>query len=185
MSWATAAGMRKDSPTAPDAMPPRTTSALSEPSRRTTRRLSFARCQPAAMRPTRPTVAARSAVVRLAERGEVVRRVDVARRAEIVARDEPGGDDAQPVVRDGVPRRAGDEQRVAADVAVRGGDDLAALRPPALDHACDRAGRERGPVGEDDDRRFDVLAEGAEPAAQRRTRPALPLRAPDEAGLAL
>jgi len=52
MPYATAAGTRNARATAPEAIPPSTTSALSEPSLQTTRRLSFARCQPAAIRPT-------------------------------------------------------------------------------------------------------------------------------------
>src|SRR4029077_15662587 len=43
----------------------------------------------------------------------------------------------------------------------------------------DRAWIEVGPVGEDDDGSLDVRGEGGEPAAQRRTRPTLPLGAVD------
>jgi len=51
IEYATAAGTRNAMPTAADAIPPSTTRTLSEPSLRTTWRLSVARCQPAPIRP--------------------------------------------------------------------------------------------------------------------------------------
>ena len=49
--------------------------------------------------------------------------------------------------------------------AVGGRDDVAPVRAPRCDHALDRLGREIGAVGEDDDRRLDVVAELGEPGA--------------------
>ena len=98
----------------------------------------------------------------------------------VVARDEPRRDDTEAVLRDVRPRRARDDERVAALSRVRGCDDRAAVRPPVLDHARDGRGGEVGPVRHEDDRRLDVVVQRAEPAAKRRSGPALPVRAADE-----
>ena len=63
--------------------------------------------------------------------------IDVAGRAEVVARDEHARGSARSPSSGIVgPGRAGDEQRMAADAGVRRGDDVAAARAPALDHAA-------------------------------------------------
>jgi len=54
------------------------------------------------------------------------------------------------------------------------------VRPPVLHHARDGRGGEVGPVRHEHDRRLDLVLQRAEPAAERRPRPALPFRAADE-----
>ena len=66
-----------------------------------------------------------------------------------------------------------------ADARVTRGHDRLPPRAPLLDDAVDRRRREIGPVGEDDDRRFDLRAESREAAAERRSRPELPLGTAD------
>lgn len=72
-----------------------------------------------------------------------------------------------------------------ANTPVRGGDDVRAALAPGRDHALDRLRREVRPVGEHDHRRLRLGGERAEPAAQRRADPALPLLAAHRAGIGL
>ena len=60
-------------------------------------------------------------------------------------------------------------------VARVGRGDDPTLLSPRVEHSLDGGRRQVGAVREDDDRSFDVVRERVEPAAKRRTRPALPL----------
>ena len=103
-------------------------------------------------------------------------RIDVPWRAEVVARDEERLERSGALVRDGCPSGAGEQHRVAAVAAVARRDHVGARL--ALQVATTRsiaAGASRA-VGEDDDRRLGLVGERVEPAAKRRSRPALPLR---------
>ena len=77
------------------------------------------------------------------------------------------------------------KHRVPADAAVRRCHDVAAAASPRPDHPLDRLGRELGPVREHHDRGLHRVPERREPAAERRPRPALPLRAPDDSRVRL
>ena len=72
-----------------------------------------------------------------------------------------------------------------ADAAVARRDDAPASGTPVLDDTVDGARVEAGAVGEDDDRRLDVAAEGREAAAKRGARAELPVRAADHSLLGL
>ena len=102
----------------------------------------------------------------LEPRLQILRRVDVAGRAEVVARDEAHGPVAESLVRDAAqsarPRTSGWPRSPSYDAATT-------LRARATRRARARplARREVRPVGEDDDRRIDVVAERSEPAAKR------------------
>ena len=110
-----------------------------------------------------------------------LRRVDVARRTEVVARDESHRTVAQARRRGCRPSR---RDRGRADARAPPSYDAATI-PPARASRRARArpprGARFGPVGEDDDGRLDVVVESGEPAAERRSRPALPVRARDDA----
>src|ERR1051325_9211646 len=93
--------------------------------------------------------------------------VDVTRRPQVVASDEPGGKRARTLVWDLVPRRTCEQDGMQADAAVGRGDDVAAVLPPGGDDAVERPRVEVGPVGEDDERRLDLVGEGREPATER------------------
>ena len=89
---------------------------------------------------------------------EILRRVDVAGRAEIVARDEHRLERAAAVVRDPVPHRARERDRVTSFAAVAGGDHVPGSCPARRDDPIDRCGREQRPVCEAHDRDPDALA---------------------------
>jgi hypothetical protein len=72
---------------------------------------------------------------------------------------------------------------VAALAAVARDDDRLAPLAPRSDHALDRLGREVRAVGEHDDGGLDV--EGGQTAAERGSRPLLPLRAAHDARVGL
>ena len=82
--------------------------------------------------------------------------VDVAGRAQVVARDEARRQRAGALVRDARPGRAGEQDGVEADAAVARGDDVAGVGPPVGDDAVDGARVEAGPVGERDDGRLGI-----------------------------
>ena len=113
---------------------------------------------------------------------QILGQVDVAGRAEVVARDETHRSVAQALVRDRVPVGASEHERVSARAVVRRSDYLAA-GAPVVEHSLDGLRREIGPVGKDDHGRLDVSPERREAAAERRPRPALPLRAADDSRL--
>ena len=83
------------------------------------------------------------------------------------------------------PRRPGDEQRVPADAAVGGRNDVAGPRAPGVDDPGHRFRREVGPVGEHDDGGLDLAAERSEPTAQRRPGPQRPVGAAHQRALVL
>ena len=163
-------------------MPPSTTRTLSVPSLRTTRRLTVARYQPRAIRPTGATLPAgcrrwwqdaTAAGIRLLRARPRSPPACRRRRGRRGRRTRRGGARRRGGPSSGTsPRRPGGEQRVAALTAVRGGDDVAAVGAPALDHAGDRRRRQVGPVGHDHERRLDVVAERRQPAPERGARAA-------------
>src|SRR6187401_1317400 len=138
MPYATAAGTRNARATAPEAILPSTTSAqraVAPGDAQAQLREMPARRDP----PHGATLPASSVVL---ERREILGRVDVAGVTEVVAGHEPRLDDAQSLVRDARPAGAREEERMASHAAVGGGDDIAALRFPAFDHARQRLGSE-------------------------------------------
>jgi hypothetical protein len=110
---------------------------------------------------------------------EIVRVVDVAGCADVVAGDEQRLVRAQPFVRDLRPGRTVNEQGVAAVAAVARGDERRACLPPPLDHALHGGGRELRAVCEHDDSGFHVWAERGQPTPERGAGAALPVRARD------
>jgi hypothetical protein len=112
---------------------------------------------------------------------EIVRVVDVPGCTDVVARNEQRLVRAKPLVRDVCPGRPGDQQRVAAVAAVAGGDERGAGLPPGGDDTFDRGRVEVRPVCEHDHRGFHVRAERSQPAPERGTGAALPVRARDGA----
>ena len=76
--------------------------------------------------------------------------------SQIVAADEPRLYSPGARVRNLRPDRAGEQDGVEADAAVRRGDRLPAQLAPRLDDAVDRPWIEIGTVGEYDDRRIGV-----------------------------
>ena len=109
---------------------------------------------------------------------QVLRTVDVPRRAEVVARDEHGVERARALVGDVGPDRAAEHDRVAALAAVRRRDDVAPPPRQARSGGRPRRGRARARRrGRPPLRR--PVAERGEAAAQRRARPALPVGALD------
>ena len=130
-----------------------------------------------------PALKAKLAALRLElyERlGQILRQVDVARRAEVVARDEQRRQRACALVRDLIPDGSGEHDRVAAVAAVRRGHDLRAALAPDLEHAVDRGRGQVRAVGEHDDRGLDVVSEALQAAAERGAGAALPVGAVDD-----
>jgi hypothetical protein len=115
--------------------------------------------------------------------GNLIGKIDVAWRAQIVAGNEDGLNGAGPLVGYLVPHSSPEHDGMAAIPAVRGGDDVAGPLPPRLDHAVDRGGREIRAVGENDHGPLDLCTESPQPAAQRGAHPALPVRAVDDSGI--
>src|SRR6266511_2198607 len=107
--------------------------------------------------------------------GQVIGKIDVSWRFEIVAGHELSGQPAQPLVRHGAPDLAGEQQRMKADAAVGRRQPLRAALAPCRYYPVDRTRIERRPVAQDDDRRLDLVAERRETASERRARPALPV----------
>ena len=105
---------------------------------------------------------------------QVCGRVDVAGLAQVAALDQVGRDATQPLVGHIVPGGAVEQHRMEPLTAVGRGDDRPGAVLPRRDDAVDRARVEVGPVGEDDERGLDVVAQRREPAAQRRAGAALP-----------
>src|SRR5688572_30912918 len=70
---------------------------------------------------------------------------------------------------------------MAADAAVARRDERIAALAPRREHTLDRRRGEVGAVREHDHGRLDAVVERGETAAERRARPALPVRAVDRA----
>ena len=124
-------------------------------------------------------------VVGLQPSWEVIGKIDVSWRAEIVAGHQDGLERAGAFVRNLSPRGASEHDRVAADAAVGRRQHLAAPVPPGLDDAVERLGRQVGAVGQDDRRGAHLGAERGEPAAERGAGALFPLGAADRACVGL
>src|SRR3954451_7117145 len=109
----------------------------------------------------------------------LIGKIDVAWRVQIVTGDECGRERAKAGVRNLPPGTARDQQRMEADAAIGRADPVAGAVAPGRDDAVDRARVDSRPVPEDDDGSLDVAVEGLEAAAQRRSRSALPVRTAD------
>jgi hypothetical protein len=112
---------------------------------------------------------------------QIIGKIDVAWRVEVVAGHELGSQSPQTRVRNLVPGVACEQERVEPDTPVRGRYALGSFLPPGGDHTIDRARVEVWAVAENDDRSFDLVAERRETAPERSTRPELPVRAEDGA----
>jgi len=124
-------------------------------------------------------------VVGLQPSWEVIGKIDVSWRAEIVAGHEDGLQRTGAFVRNPSPRGASEHDRMAAYAAVGRGQHVASAFSPRFGDAVERFGREVGAVGQDDRRGGDLGAERGEPAAKRGAGAPLPVGAPDCARVGL
>jgi hypothetical protein len=83
---------------------------------------------------------------------------------------------AKPFVRDVRPGRPVDDEGMAAVAGVARGDDRCAAASPGGDDTFDRGRVELGPVREHDHGGLHLWLERGQPAAERGTWPALPVR---------
>jgi hypothetical protein len=112
----------------------------------------------------------------------LIGKIDVSWRAKVVAGDERRRQGVQALVRDGPPGAAADRDWMATIARIACGDDRPRAHAPGGQYAGDRLGSEVRAVGETDDRRLDLGAEGRKPAAKRGAAPAFPVRALDDPG---
>jgi hypothetical protein len=111
---------------------------------------------------------------------EVIGKIDVAWRAEVVAGHEQRRQGTGALFGHVVPHGPREQHGVEAHASVGGRHHVGVALAPDLDYAIDGLGGEVGPVGEDDDCSRGSRRERAQAAAKRCSGTALPLGAVDD-----
>ncbi len=111
---------------------------------------------------------------------KVLRIVDVAGRAEVVARDEDGVECPCALVRNPAPGGAVEYDGMTALAPVARREDGASALAPSSDNPVDSCRRELRAVGEYDHRRLGLGRQRIQPAAERRSGTLLPIGAADD-----
>src|SRR5439155_26881916 len=101
-------------------------------------------------------------------------RIRVTRGTEVVAGYEGNREGSKPLVRDRIPGRSADDERMSARARIAGGDQVSTARTPRFHYAQYSRWREVRAIGEADDRGLHSRLERSESAAERGAGPPCP-----------